>query len=511
MKTEYTYNVVKTTRAAMRTLVLLLAITLLHACKEETTKTEPDGPAIRVYTSEMPAFTSEGGSAILRLESEGAWTAQVSKEQADWCHVNPSSGTKKDFSTTVSVLPNTLHTERNAQIILTNTSSGRKAYVTVRQKQIDYIALSSSRIEVGDDGASSVQVEVASFPDVTFTIDAVCSDWVHAQKNKVGSKSYITLDIDRNNDKEPREGYLILRAGNATERLSIYQKGTFPKVVISQHQLTALSSADTLKVELMYNTEFTYQMPDVDWLSRIQTRGGVSYSTIHIAVAPNTERSDRKADIIFYISETGQTDTVHVVQKGRDALMVARSYYYITDAEQSIGWKVNSSAKLSISKNVSWIYNVSPTSQQMPDGLSVYNYVFKVLPNISGNSREGIITFSTTNGTSQRIVLHQGGRNDNMKISFLFNGKTLYAPTLRGYNLTGTVKWGDGFSANYSEGMKRTYSSEKERNVEISTLGAKEVCFEDIVGVSEITINIHKEQEAVNTESFRNENVNWEE
>ncbi len=220
----------------------------------------------------------------------------------------------------------------------------------------------------------------------------------------------------------------------------------------------------------------------------------------------------RQIDLLFHASLTDETDTLHLTQMGRNALVAAYPEYWFDDCDHNFGLMLNTDARLEYKINCEWIkIKKDPTVTKFDETYSIYDYVFTIENNISDTPRTGSITFNTKGGTSQTILIHQGRCNSQMRMVVSHNALDMLSPTLHGTHISGTIDWGDGQTESYRQSEKHEYKDDSPRRVTLDSKGARDVTLHSLVGVSDVTFQVNQEIESEGTESFEQDFKEWEE
>lgn len=484
-------------------------LSCLTACQEKEVMPEK-GPGISLSATPS-VFPVEGGSQQLYVKSGASWKAEMLHKADQWLTLSPTTGTMDEHDLNITVQPNELDVERNTRVKLTNTYSWDNMEFNVTQKQKDCIALTSNKLEIPDNGGD-IRIELLANMDVEYTIDASCQSWVHERTyaTRAMRRQFIDITIDPNSTWQSREGIIVLRAGQATETINIYQQGKISRVVLSCHDVSVRSCRDTFQIEVEHTVPYDYILPDgVDWITEPETRA-VSYTTHYFVASENPDRQPRQADIIFVNLNNDQTDTVHVVQVERDALVAAQREYDLSDAAQYLPIRLNTSSKLSATSSCEWIRMTKmPDTSTIDDTFSVYDYLFFLDGNNDEKPRQGSITFTTSNGASQVIIVRQDGLQHTMSVSIQNNTFTLYAPQLTGNNAWGRIKWGDGKEEPYAPNLVHQFDDDTPRTTYMEFNGTNEITIHDIKDINHITFHTNGESTGI-TETFKTENVEWQ-
>lgn len=269
-------------------------------------------------------FNSDAGTASVELSASGKWTAEFVNGRAYWCTLSAAEGKRGTVTLTFSVQANGEHDERSASVVF--TCKDLKRTVVVTQKQRDAMLLSSDRVELSSDGGSFT-VEVMSNVDFSHRIEADGSDWIHPVSTKGLEKSVLTFRVDPNEALDRRVGTLTFSGSAGQEKVSVYQKGEVPTIVISEEAVSLEPEDGLFKVEVASNIDATLQIPaDCDWLREVKTRT-ISTNTFLFAYDRNQARTSRSCYLVFQNDSYKKSDSVRVEQWPVEILRDAQTRY----------------------------------------------------------------------------------------------------------------------------------------------------------------------------------------
>lgn len=274
----------------------------------QPTPTPDPSDKVDVTSKPSAAIQTTGGDATIEFTASADWSASTS---ADWISISPTSGTAGSAKITVKVAENTTYDERNGSVTIKSGTASQN--ITITQKQKDAIILTSSKVEVNAE-AGEATIEVKANVDYTFEIEESAKSWISAPQTRGLTASTIKLSVAENDGVNKREGKITITSGSLSEVVTIYQAGAKASIVISQNEYVVASSGDVIKVELQSNCDYEIRMPNVDWISKADTRA-VSTYTHYFNVAENKTNDQREASIVFVNKESNIEESVKITQE----------------------------------------------------------------------------------------------------------------------------------------------------------------------------------------------------
>ena len=308
-------------------LFTLVAMTMV-ACTEvegDDPGKQPDQPPqpkpqteIKIESS-APNFSEDGGEAQISFTASEAWTAKVINTRADgWCSISPTSGAAGSATITVTTEPNDTPDDRSASIVIEAGSASKT--VTVSQKQKDALTVTASTFEVGAEGGE-VKIEVKANIDFEYAIDPADEEWISYEGTRAMKTSTLTFSVNKTAATEKREGKIYIQSGEFNEKVTIYQVGAEPSIVISQNEYVVAADGETIAIDVTSNVDVTVELPaNVDWISENTTRA-TSTNTYCFDIQPNLEYEQRTAEIKFTNNENRLSEVVTLTQKNKYVLL----------------------------------------------------------------------------------------------------------------------------------------------------------------------------------------------
>ena len=381
-----------------------MGIFLCTSCSNENDKNEPSVPKDPIEDFEQGDmnFTEKAGEQSFTFTANVDWNLSVASTSngASWCTVSPSKGSAGTQTIKVNVSENDTYDNRSVTITLKAGTESK--YFVVTQKQKDAILLTSDKFEVNQKGGT-IHVEVKANVEYTAEIGETCKDWIKEAPNTRGlnttTKAYT---IAANEDSEKREGSIVFSDGTQTEIVHVYQAGG-DIILLTQNEYYADAAGEDITVELRSNCEYEVEMPDVDWVHEIQTRG-MSSHTLYYTIDANESYDSREAKIVYRNKTKETADTLTITQAQKDAIVLNQKEYNVGVMGETIEVKVASNTEYSISVDKDWITQIENTSTK---GLTENKYYFQITQNTSDQARTGNITFSNEKGMKESIKIIQ--------------------------------------------------------------------------------------------------------
>ena len=397
----------------MKILRLLLLTATLWGCwscssgdKEEiiTPTPQPETTKIEISSTE-PVIEQAGGTATVSFTTNAAWTASVGASTS-WVTVSPTDGEKGTNILTVATTENDTYDERNASVTIKAGNVSKN--FTVTQKQKDALTVTSNKVELSADGGD-FSIEAKANVSVSVEIEESAKEWIVASESRGLTVTALKFTAKANESEERRQGTITLKGGdNLTETVTVYQEGTTeeetPTLVVSTDTIVASNYGETIKIELQSNIDYEIVLPNVDWITRDESRALSSY-THYLIIAPNETYDSRSAYVFFNNATLNVRDTVYINQLQQDALILdeGRSEYIVSGEKNTLAIPVSSNVDYQVDISVDWI------TLNESRGMSSQSLVFDIAENPEEEKREGNITFSYQNLIQSVNIIQEKG------------------------------------------------------------------------------------------------------
>ena len=325
-------------------IILLLSLLTISCGKSEPENSEPtpapkptDKIELAAGTDLNPIIPTEGGTLSVNFNASTAWSAQAVNYRADgWCSVSPTSGNAGSSTITITAIANTEPDERSASIMI--KAGTAQQTIRVVQKHKDALTVTSSTFEVPAEG-EDIDIEVKANVNVTYKIDEQCSSWIKHVSTKALKTSTLTFAVSKNESFDKREGKIIIGEGALSDTIKIFQAGEAPSIVLNKDEYIAKSEGETFAIEVASNIDVTYLIEytnedgtlntdSENWLQESKTKA-MSTNTYYFTAATNEEYDNRQARIVFTNKENNLSDTLKVLQRQKNGLIVTEDLYNV--------------------------------------------------------------------------------------------------------------------------------------------------------------------------------------
>ena len=262
------------------------------------------------------------------------------------------------------------------------------------------LLLSDEVLNVGAEGGT-VDVQVQSNVAYTYRAEAEY-DWIAEPASRAVSTHTIHLEVQPNETYDSREARFIFTDETATLTDTLVVRQAAAGGLIVSASRVDLAAEDTgFSLELQTNVDYTVSI-DADWLEQVTSRG-LKTETLTFSCGQNYSTASREA-VIRLDSEIGEQE-VKVVQAGRiedvgdhDFMNVSPPSLSLASDAASFTISVSTNVDYQVASNVDWITaTVSGT-------INASSVTFDVKANEGATAREGIITFTSSDGSMVRTV-----------------------------------------------------------------------------------------------------------
>lgn len=384
--------------------LLALMVATVSACSSD----DPLVPSITVptgsenYFGKNIDFQTTASSKDITFNSNMDWNIEV-PQNIDWCKVSPTSGNAGTQNVTISVSNNETYDDRSAVLRFCVGDSTKT--IIVNQKQLDALTLTADKFEVPQEGGN-IDVEVKSNIDFTYVIPEEFASWIHASSrgSRALTSHHLSFSINASEEYEKREGQIIIKSGNKEEIIKIFQGGG-GLLTLTPNDISVGSEGGTAEIVVNSNFDFDIEMPDVDWLKKVDasmTRA-ISSHVVKFMVAENKGYDERSASVKIFDKNSNLSETVKITQSQLNAILVDGEKNYTFDEEGgNFTVTLNSNVKYDIAIDGDWIKESSAAAQTR--ALSKSTHTFDIAK-LSGNEeRTGTITFKNETTNTKEVI-----------------------------------------------------------------------------------------------------------
>lgn len=250
---------------------------------------------------------------------------------------------------------------------------------------------------------------------VSFTTNAAwtanvgtSTSWLKVSPTSGATGSHtLTITTEENNTYDERNATLTIKAGNASQNLTITQKQKDGLTVTSNKVEIGAEGGD-FSIEAKANVIVTYEIEESakEWISASESRG-LTAKTLNFTAKANEEKENRQGNIILKGGD-GLSETITVYQDGSGPTLVITSDDIIVESDgETIKIEVKSNVDYTmILPDVDWI------SQEESRVISAYTHYLTIASNETYDQRSAVVYFqSKAEGLKDSINITQLQRN----------------------------------------------------------------------------------------------------
>ena len=349
--------------------------------------------SVLTLSSEEITFTKDSGEYLMSVACNGDWQVASS---ADWCKVEPASGSKNG-SFKITVDENATGADRAAVISVLTEADG----VTQVRKINVYQSASNAALVISPE-EKTLTAEAATFELDVITVGnweaSVDSDWLTLSASKGSGDSQLTLSATKNDTGKERVAIVTFATGAENEnrivrQLVVTQAAVDFYLVVPVTDYPLSLSAQT--IEIPYSLEGSNVTVSATSNVKWMTVASVANGTATVAVEENGTAVAREGVITFITA--GQSGEP-VVRQVRVAQAPTVNLLDVLAEEYAVEWvgatfriPIYSNTPVSVRSSESWC-------QVLVEGQDI---VISVPENRTSYAREAIVTVMTASETGE--------------------------------------------------------------------------------------------------------------
>ena len=271
-----------------------------------------------LLTTDKYDVAQDGGTIEVEVKANIDYEVTISETAKSWITASESKSralTSRKHTFTIAASEET--DKREGEI--TFKSGDKVETVKVYQAGGPIILLTKDEYSVSDQG-ETITVDIKS--NIDYGVQMPDVDWISAE-NQTRAMSSHTLKyvVAPNEGYDSRSAQIIFYDQNSdlkdTLKVVQVQKDA---IVISKKEYTIKSEGETIEVKLSANVEFEVTMPQVDWISKVESRA-LTEHTLYFKVAENTSEENRSAKIAFTDKDSQLSDSIIVNQQSKTTIV----------------------------------------------------------------------------------------------------------------------------------------------------------------------------------------------
>lgn len=329
-------------------------------------------------------YSQSGGSYLLKINSEVAWSARTSY---DWIDVAPVNSTAGESNITISTTPNWDTEQRYGTV---GFYVGDVSFATVLILQGGVKLSAPERVSFRALGESkTAQIE----GNLSWNILSK-PDWVTVSPDSADGSSMITITAKNNSDATNRTGIIKLGKEGVTHtaEISVSQDGKYFSV--NNEELAIGSKGGTMQVSIATNDSWSVDLfNNAQWLT-VSVKSGEESLTIDFIAEDNPSVNPRSETATISPKDLESVNVV-IRQKARYLSVDSDGVQFFSKGGTSAPITISTDGKYSISEQTDWF------------SISQEGDVFTVSADVNetGHIRTGDITITLTDLTEGSLTL----------------------------------------------------------------------------------------------------------
>jgi len=198
----------------------------------------------------------------------------------------------------------------------------------------------------------------------------------------------LTITTEENNTYDERNATLTIKAGNASQNVTVTQKQK-DALIVNSNKVELNSDGGDFSIEAKANVNVTFEIEESakDWISASESRT-LTTKTLYFAAKSNKSMERRQGNIILKGSD-GLTETVTVYQEGEKPTLVITSDNIIVGSDgETIKIELKSNVEYTmILPEVDWI------NKEESRAISAYTHYLIIAPNETYDQRNAVVYF----------------------------------------------------------------------------------------------------------------------
>ena len=231
---------------------------------------------------------------------------------------------------------------------------------------------------------------------------AECPSWMKLNPaNGEGGDVRMDVTISATQEKEARKGEIKLISDDLVKTIEVTQAQK-DALVAAPGEITVGSEGETINFKVGHNVDFKVDV-QAEWIKQVATKA-YQEDIVKFEVAPNTEKEERTAKIIFTSTDGKLQQEVAITQAQLDAFVISTSEIEVDAKGKRITLKVGTNIDFEVKIDCDWILQKGSRAYEEK------NLYFEVKPNSSEEARSAKINFVASNSElSQTVTINQKG------------------------------------------------------------------------------------------------------
>ena len=331
-----------------------VSITIKAGTVSKTFTITQKGADAMLVTTTKYEVAQEGGKIEVEVKANVEYQMAISETAKDWITETKSkSRGLTTYKHSFDIAMNEENEKREGEI--TFKSGDKVETVKVYQAGGAIILLTKDEYTVSDAG-ETISVDIKS--NVEFGVQMPDVDWITDEATGRGMSSHtLKYVIAPNEGYDSRSAEIVFYDQNSdlkdTLRVVQVQKDA---IVISQKTYDVKSEGETIEVKFSSNVDLEVIMPDVDWVTQVESRS-LTERALYFKVAKNVVEEERRTEIVFANKDSQLSEKITIIQQGISYLKLTENEFAVSDAGGTIEVEVKSNVEYGIQMpEAEWIF-----------------------------------------------------------------------------------------------------------------------------------------------------------
>ena len=266
-----------------------------------------------LLTNDKFEVGQNGGTVTVEVKANVSYTTTIGEECKDWIKENSNTRALSTTTKSYDIAMNENGKKREGSIIFSDGSLTETVHIYQAGGSI--ILLSQNDCHVGASG-EEITVELRSNCDYEVMMPSV--DWIKETMTRGMSSHTLHYTVAANDTYDGREAKIVYRDrsdNSIADTLTILQAQK-DAIIVSEKEVKVGSEGGTVEVKIDANVDFEMQLPDVDWISEVSTRG-LSTHKKYLRITENTGESAREAIVLFRNTASGIEEALTISQSAK--------------------------------------------------------------------------------------------------------------------------------------------------------------------------------------------------
>lgn len=257
-------------------------------------------------------LSSESHTLEVKLQTNIDLDIIIPDNAKDWV-THTATKALSDKTLVFEIKTNEQYDARNCEVIIKQKSGELADTIKISQAQKDAIIISQKDYELSS-GEHTLEIKLQTNVDIEIIVPENGKQWISYIETKALTDKIIILDIKSNETYDNRESEVYIRNKTTSLQDTIkIKQAQKDAIIILQDTYEIKPIGETINVEILANVDFEVIMPNVDWVSHVETKS-LQSKNLQIKIKDNRGETRRNEIIIIKNQDKQLCDTLTIVQ-----------------------------------------------------------------------------------------------------------------------------------------------------------------------------------------------------